>query len=97
MKLLGVGESQFAGLALAIPVPQDVTMPLSPRRVVDFRDNRFDLPASPVKDVEEVERTHVVAELPQLREQANGSEAGATGLLSNDITYFIDQGPGRRK
>jgi len=90
MKLLGVGESQFAVLALAIPVPQNVAMPLAPRRVVDFRDDRLDPPVGPIKDVEKVERTHVVTKLAQLRQQTDGPVAGATGLLSNDVAYFID-------
>ena len=89
MKLLGMGISQFAGLAVAIPVPQNVAMPLVPRRVVDFRDDGLDPPVSLIKDIEKVERTHVVTKLAQLCQQTDWPVAGATGLLSNDVANFI--------
>ena len=91
MKLLGVGESQFAGLALAIPVPQNVAMPLVPRRVVDFRDDGLDSPVSPIKDVEKVERTHVVTKLAQLRQEADWPVVRIARLLPDEIADLVSQ------
>lgn len=60
MKLLVMAELQFVRSSLAISMPQQITMPLVPRRVVDFRDDVLDALTAIVEDIEQIQRAHVV-------------------------------------
>lgn len=74
-----------------IPVPQHIAMPLIPRSIVDLRDDKLDSFVVRIVDVEQIQRTHVVAEVPQLCEQADRANRHLPRLASDDVTNFIGE------
>ena len=67
MKFLAMSKVMCSVAGSAIAPPQNITMPLVPRRVVDLGDDEFNTLIQLVKDVEQIQRAHEVAAAPQLR------------------------------
>lgn len=92
MKFLVMNELQIIPFAQMIRVPQNVAMPLIPRRVVDFSDDCLDVYVALIKYVKHIEWAHVVAEVSQLRQQPDRTLERAAGALANQAAGFVDNG-----
>ena len=81
----------FGGTRCTVACPENVTVPLVPRRVIHLGDNAFDMVIRFIEDVKQIQRTHEVAAVAKLRQQSNWTVAFQAGLISNQSAQFIAQ------
>ena len=79
---MGIIETIYCGL---ISLPENIGVLFPPRRVAHFSDNRLDPIGIRCETIEEVERTEVLAEIPQLREQPDRSTGARSCLILHQI------------